>query len=124
VIFLRGALALLGLSPLKALMIGSIVLAGLAFVGGVWKSGYNYAQRACEAAALRSKIEAMQTDMRAATEAAASADRARAEIEATSAEDKKRIEQYEQELRKRPAAACTLGDDDLRWLRDGKSNRK
>lgn len=117
-------LAVFGITPAGALLWAGIAAGVLVAIGGVWKAGYNHAHRACEAAALRSKIDAMQTDMRAASEAAAAAERARAELEQESEKDKARIADYEQALRKRPDARCALGDDDLRWLRGDKPRRK
>lgn len=110
------------LSPIGRIVgIGLIVAA--AYGAGVWK-GHSIATGKCNAAALLSKIDAMNTDLDAATKAADEAEKARSDLAAISADDKLRIEEYETQLRKRPDAACTLGDDDIRWLRDGRPNRK
>lgn len=102
-------------SPLGRIVgIGLVVL----FVaGGIWKSGYNYASRKCEAAALHAKLEAARIDKEAAEAAAAEAEKARAESDKIAAEERKKVDEYADELRKRPMGGCALGDDDLKRLR-------
>lgn len=110
------ALAFLA-SPLGRL-VGIGLIVGAAYGAGVWK-GHSVATARCRAEALQSQLDAAQTDVRAAQDAAAAAERAREEIEKAWADDKMRIAEYEQQLRKRPDPACVLSDDDLRWLRGG-----
>lgn len=109
-------------SPLGRI-VGVGLIVGATYGAGAWK-GHAVATAKCRAAALQSQLDAAQTDVKAARDAAAAAEQAREDIEKASADDKVRIAQYEDQLRKRPAASCALGDDDLRWLRGrNKSDR-
>jgi cobalamin biosynthesis protein CbiD len=104
------------LSPIGRLIgIGALALA---VAGGIWKSGYNYASRACEAAALRAELAAAQQDLNAEREAAARAKAAIDDLSKQKESDDAAISQLQVELSKRPVAAqCRLDGDDARRLR-------
>ena len=91
--FARLALGAVGLSPASLLVYGAIAAAALVGVGGVWKAGYNYAQRKCEVAALQSQIAAKDIDLAAAENAAREAEAARVASEAAAIEDRRKVEE-------------------------------
>lgn len=105
-------LALFGLSPASALFAAGIAIGAVALAGGIWISGKNYAERKCEAAALRAELQAKQVDLDAANKAAGDREDALAEISRARGLEQKRILEYEQRLKANPA--CLLTDDDWR----------
>ena len=75
--------------------------------------GFRVADNRAEAAALRSKLEAAEVDRDAANQSAERLERDRQELARAAEEDQRRIATYEEALKARPNAACTLTDDDF-----------
>lgn len=81
--------------------------------------GFRLSDEREEAKSLRLQIQAKETDLKAAQNAAQQADAARAELAKQAQDDQERIADYAEQLKKRPNGACTLGPDDF----DGVRNR-
>src|SRR5690606_13093448 len=85
-----------------------------------WTRGYQRADSACEAAALRSRIEAMEADMRIAKDAEKLAQQYAAELGEQAKALEERVKDYEHELATRAdAGACRLTPADIQRLRSG-----
>jgi hypothetical protein len=80
--------------------------------------GFRASDERAEAKSLRLQLEAKQTDIDAANDAAKKADAARAELAEQAKADQERIADYAEQLKKRPNGACTLGPDDFDGMRD------
>ena len=105
--------------------LGRYFAIALVFLAACWASNIagRWEERAvCRAAALQSRIDAMERDAEAANQAAKAAEHALAELAEISATDKQRIDEYEAELAKRPGA-CLLDDGDLRVLNNKPNNK-
>jgi len=104
---------------------GAIVAAALLF----FLLGFRVADKRAEAAQLTAQLRAKQVDLDAATTAKTLAEKAKDDATVRAEADEKRIGDYEDELRKRTAAAgptcsCANTDADLWWLRDNKAHRR
>lgn len=75
--------------------------------------GFRVSDERAEAKSLRLQLEAKDTDITAANDAAQKADAARAELAEQAKADQERIADYAEQLKKRPNGACTLGPDDF-----------
>ncbi|MCC6315357.1 MAG: hypothetical protein IT337_15240 [Thermomicrobiales bacterium] len=112
---IAGAAAFL-LSPVGRI-VGIGVLAAVV-AGGIWKAGYNYASRACQAAALRADLAAARQDLDAARRAEAAARAAADDLEKQKEADDEARRRLEAEIAKRPEGArCGLSHDDAERLR-------
>lgn len=102
---------------------GGAIVAGLVAlaIGGagvtLWVNGYHAAESKCEAAALRSKIAALERDAEVARNALADARLRAAGIELQSNAEKAETATYVEQLKARFASACAITDDDLRGMR-------
>lgn len=83
--------------------------------------GFRVSDEREEAKSLRNQLAAKSIDLTATQHAAEQADAARAELAKQAQADQERIADYAEALKKRPNAACTLGDGDFRRVPD---NRK
>lgn len=75
--------------------------------------GFRVSDEREEAKSLKLKLAAASIDLTAAHDAADKADAARKESAAKATAAEKRIADYADKLKKRPNAACTLGDGDF-----------
>ncbi|WP_024340965.1 hypothetical protein [Bradyrhizobium japonicum] len=104
-------------------VIAGAILFGAALGGAglytikVYEAGRSSAEGKCQAAALQSKIKAMEKDRDNARRAAADAALKLATIEAQAKEEQERTADYVEELKNRPAPSCALTCDDLRGMR-------
>jgi hypothetical protein len=104
-----------------ALLVNRWTIGGLIALGlltGAYFKGYWAAREACQDSALKAQIASMQRDL-AAWQAA---DKVEAmlndEIEASNRELEKKVQEYEDELSKRPVdGRCTLDQRDVDGLR-------
>lgn len=101
--------------------IGRYVLIGaavLAIIFGIHRTGYNSAQRACEAAAKQREIEIMNRDVRIGELMAKEDERNATEIAKDQEKENGFQRKLEEELAKRPVAAqCNLSEPDRLRLR-------
>jgi len=101
---------------------GAYVVAGgiaLALAGGIWRAGYNYAQRGCEAASLRSELAAVRQDLAIAQAAERQAQTAAADLDRQNSQNQEKLRAYETAIQARPAdRRCALSADDARRLRE------
>lgn len=103
----RGALGLV-LNP------AAYVVVALAYGYGHWQ-GASRAETRCEAGALRAELAIRNADLAIAERAAADAARRTESLEAEIAANREKLDDYEKSL---SGAACPLGDDGARRLRD------
>lgn len=92
------------------------------FVGGavvaIDQNGYNRAARKCEAATLKSKLEATEADLQSTQEAVRKANAARVESQEEAAAAQTRIQDYEEVIRKRGTSTCpAITVDDVQRVR-------
>lgn len=101
--------------------IGRYVLIGaalLAIIFGIHRTGYNSAQRACEAAAKQREVEIHNRDIRIGQLMAKEDERNAAELAKDQEKENEFQRKLEEELSKRPIAAqCRLDRDDIQRLR-------
>lgn len=135
--FIIRLLGLFGIS-LSPFLAGAIVAGLIAGAFGfysykLYDAGYSSAEGECQAAALQSKIDALEMDRDNAQLAAKAAAMKLASIEKATEENKGRTDAYVAELEKRASApqpdgskasGCGLTPDDLRGMHaDAKPNR-
>lgn len=104
---LGGVLAFFGSALGRYAIIALIASVG---VGGIWKAGYNYANRACQAAALRAELAAKQKDLDVAKAAAEKAEQDRAALAQQVTVNNEEIARY---VAGSKAAACPAADADV-----------
>jgi len=117
-------LRLLGLFGVKlspfaagAIVAGAIAVLFAGYSGWLVHRGYAWANSKCEAAALQSKIDALELDRDAGRAALADARLRVLGIERQANADKEGTAAYVEDLKKRFASACAITDDDLRGMR-------
>jgi hypothetical protein len=107
---------------IKIVIYAAIGVAGLLSLAGIRQhyinKGHEIAMAKCEAAALKLKLEAVAVDLSVAQRVASEAEAARDASAAEAEIEKQKAAMYADELKKRPNGACTLTDDDVRWLLD------
>ncbi len=107
------------LSPFLAGAIVAGLVAGGAGLAGLhlYNAGYRSADEKCDAAALRSQLEAVRRDRDAARLAERDALGKTALIEKQANDDKEGTAAYVEQLKAHFQNACALTDDDLRGMR-------
>lgn len=79
--------------------------------------GYRYADNHAKLKSLQTKLDAAKLDLSTAEDAAAMAHQENIELQMKDQENAERIKQYEQSLKARPNANCTLTPDDFKRMR-------
>jgi hypothetical protein len=110
---------------IKIIIYAAIGIGGLLSLAGIRQhyinKGHDIAMAKCEAAALKLKLEAVAVDLSVAQRVASEAEAARDASAAEAEVEKQKAAKYADELKRRPNGACTLSDDDVRWLLDNPS---
>lgn len=75
--------------------------------------GFRVSDDRAEAKSLRLQLEAKQVDIDAANDAARKADAARADLAERAQISEKKVEDYAEQLKRRPNSSCTLTPDDF-----------
>jgi hypothetical protein len=96
-----------------AVLAGLLTLAFAGYSAWVYRAGAEKAELRCEAAALRSRLAAKQTDLDAAIAAAADAQRARDESADRARLANERLQRIEDDAKSRPVAGCLATDADV-----------
>ena len=107
------------LSPFAAgaIVAGVIAVAFAGYSGWLVHRGYAWAEGKCEAAALQSKIDALERDRDATRSALADARLRTAAIELQANAEKEGTANYVEQLKANFSSACAIIDDDLRGMR-------
>lgn len=80
-------------------------------IGGI--AGYRYSARQATIKSLQSKLDAAKLDLSLSEDAAADAHRQNIELQIKDQDNAQRIKEYENSLKARPNANCTLTPDDF-----------
>ena len=107
------------LSPFAggAIVAGGIMLAIVGTGLAVYAKGYRAAETKCEAAALQSKIDALERDADIARSALADARLRSATIQLQAEAEQRGTANYVEQLKAHYSSACAINDDDLRGMR-------
>lgn len=100
-----------------------IGLVALAVAGGIWKSGYNYASRKCEAAALRAELQGVRIERDAANARAERSAVREAELAAIEAQQRDQVAALQAEIDRQPPQSTKQGaKHDPKALYDDRCN--